>query len=220
MTRINLCKYGFVRWPEEDFTDDGNRFTCYRAGKKVRVSKLISNGEVYLSADSCVGNNTLPYDVYSKLPHYNDAEWKYNGVQQASLTDKDLEDFYNACIAFEQEYEEAEANIQYPSLEDLRQQCELIKVKTMKEMQELEKLFGEHAVEAAVKFSEWEWKEVKRYLTEMLKKLNRFNPDKYPEHIYKTSYSFDFMKPTYGELAKPTFYYEQIKETFKKYLII
>lgn len=25
MNRINLIKYGFVRWPEEDFSDDGNK---------------------------------------------------------------------------------------------------------------------------------------------------------------------------------------------------
>lgn len=220
MKRIDMVKYGFVRWPEKDFFDDGSRFTCYRAGKNVRVSKLVSNGEVYLSADSEVGNGTLPYDIYSKLPHYQEAEWKWNGVSLASLTEKDLQDFYNACILYEQEYEEAEAKIQYPSLDELRQQCRLIEAKTMREMHELEKLLGEHAVEVAVKFSEWEWKELKRYLTEMLNKLTRFNPDKYPEHIYKTSYSFDFMKPTYGELVQPTFYYTQIKEMFKKYLII
>lgn len=220
MTRINLAKYGFVRWPEEDFSDDGNRFTCYRVGKKIRVSKLVADGEVYLSADSNAGNGTLPYEIYSKLPHYQDSNWKWNGVSQASLTEQDLEDLYNACILYEQEYEEAEAAIVYPSLDELRQQCRLIQAKTMREMAELEKLMGEHAVEAAVKFSEWEWKEVKRYLSEMLNKLNRFNPDKYPEHIYRTSYSFDFMKPTYGELDKPTFYYTQIKETFAKYLIV
>lgn len=25
MTRINLVKYGFIRFPEEDFSDDGNK---------------------------------------------------------------------------------------------------------------------------------------------------------------------------------------------------
>ena len=220
MIRINLCKYGFVRWPEEDFSDDGNHFTCYKAGKRVRVSKLVSDGQVYLSADSEVGNGTLPYEVYSKLPHYNAAEWKYNGVSQASLTDQDLEDFMAACLAYELEYEAAEASIEYPTLKELKQQCELIQAKTLKEMHELEKLMGEHAVEAAVKFSEWEWKETKRYLAEMLNKLSRFNPDKYPATIHKKAYSFDFVKPTYGELAKPSFYYEQIKKTFEKYHIV
>lgn len=219
MTRINLVKYGFVRWPEEDFSDDGNHFTCYRAGKKIRVSKLVSDGEVYLSADSNAGNGTLPYEVYSKLPHYQQSNWDYNGVQLTDLTEQDLKDLYNACLLYEQEYEEAEANIEYPSLEELKKQCELIQAKTLREMHELEKLIGEHAVEAAVKFSEWEWKETKRYLAEMLNKLSRFNPDKYPATIYKKAYSFDFIKPTYGELAKPSFYYEQIKKTFEKYYI-
>lgn len=220
MKRINLVKYGFVRWPEEDFSDDGNRFTCFRAGKNVRVSKLVADGQAYLSADSSVGNRTLPYDIYSKLPHYHDAGWKWNGVSVDNLTEQDLIDFYAACVAYEQEYEAAEASIAYPSLDELRQQCRLIEAKTMREMKELETLMGEHAVEAAVKLSDWEWREVKRYLTEMLNKLSRFDPNKYPEHIYKTSYSFDFMKPTYGELAKPTFYYTQIKEILEKYNII
>ncbi len=219
MKRITLAKYGFVRWPEEDFHDDGNNFTCYRVGKKIRVSKLVADGQVYLSADSNAGNGTLPYEVYSKLPHYHDSNWKWNGVSQASLTEQDLKDLYNACILYEMEYEDTESRIVYPTLEELKQQCELIQAKTIREMLELEKLFGEHAVEAAVKFSEWEWKETKRYLAEMLNKLKRFNPSTYPASIYKKAYSFDFMKPTYGELAKPTFYYAQIKETFEKYHI-
>ena len=107
MQRINLTKYGFVRWPEKDCSDDGNRFTCYRAGKKVRVSKLVSEGCAYLSIESSVGNGTLPYDVYSKLPHYHEATWAYNGVSVACLTDNSLKAFYNACVAYEKEYEEA-----------------------------------------------------------------------------------------------------------------
>jgi hypothetical protein len=87
MKRINLVKYGFVRWPEEDFNDDGNNFTCYRAGKAVVVSKLVSDGQAYLSCGSDVGNHTLPYEIYSKLPNYNNAQWKYNGVSVEDLTE-------------------------------------------------------------------------------------------------------------------------------------
>lgn len=54
---INLKKYGFVRAPEADFSDDGNRFTCYyydpegAGDKRIRLSKHISrDGDVYLSA--------------------------------------------------------------------------------------------------------------------------------------------------------------------------
>jgi hypothetical protein len=111
MKRIMLTKYGFERWPEKDFIDDGNRFTCFRAGKNVRVSKHVYNGEVYLSIDTCIGNQIIPYEVYSKLPHYRPAAWNYNGVSVATLTDEDLRNFYNACIAYEQEYENAVANL-------------------------------------------------------------------------------------------------------------
>lgn len=53
--RINLKRYGFVRAPEEDFSDDGNRFTCYyydpkhEGDKRFRTSKLVSNGDAYIS---------------------------------------------------------------------------------------------------------------------------------------------------------------------------
>ena len=220
MTRINLCKYGFVRWPEEDFHDDGNNFTCYKAGKKIRVSKLVADGQVYLSASSDAGNGTLPYEIYSKLPHYQASNWKYNGVAKDALTDDDLENFMAACLAYELEYEKAEASIQYPTLDEIKQQCQKIYDKVVKELDEVENVFGTRGVELAAKCTEWEWKELRRYLTELINKLIRFDPEKYPTSIYKKAYSFDFVKPTYSELAKPSFYYEQIKETFKKYLII
>ena len=54
--RINLKRYGFVRAPEEDFTDDGARFFCYyydpehKGDKRIRLSKTTYNGDAYLSA--------------------------------------------------------------------------------------------------------------------------------------------------------------------------
>lgn len=58
--KLNLKKYGFVRAPEEDFSDDGARFTCYwydpegKGDQRIRLSKHIghySNGkEVFLAA--------------------------------------------------------------------------------------------------------------------------------------------------------------------------
>ena len=80
MKKIVMTKYGFVRWPEKDFSDDGNRFTCYRVGESTRVSKLVSDGRAYLSIESSCGKGTLPYEHYSTLPHYNKACWMYNGV--------------------------------------------------------------------------------------------------------------------------------------------
>ena len=62
MERITMTKYGFIRSKEDDFSDDGNRFTCYRVGK-VRISKLVSDGEAYI--DAYIDSGMLPYDIYS-----------------------------------------------------------------------------------------------------------------------------------------------------------
>ena len=76
MTRINLVKYGFVRDAAEDFSDDGSRFQAYRVGR-VQVTKCVSDGEAYIDGD--IDRGALPWDVYSKLPHYS-AIHKLNGV--------------------------------------------------------------------------------------------------------------------------------------------
>jgi hypothetical protein len=108
MKRVNLTKYGFVRWPEEDFSDDGSRFLAYRVGERVRVTKCTYNGEVFISAR--IDGAKLPYEVYSKLPHYSALD-KLNGVSIATLTDDDLFELLAACVLYEKEYADAENNI-------------------------------------------------------------------------------------------------------------
>jgi hypothetical protein len=213
MKRINLIKYGFVRWPEEDFSDDGNRFTCFRAGKSVRVSKLISNGEVYLSADSSCGKGNLPYDIYSKLPHYNDSSWKWNGVSLDSLTEEDLKEFYEACIAYEREYEEAEATIKYPSLEEIQKKAAELYVAKMAELKEVETLFRDNLSEAVIKFNSYEWKACQESLKNLYANLNRLNPETYPQTILNHPRSFEFIKREHKESFDATY----IKELFSKY---
>lgn len=105
---INLVNVGFVRSQADDFTDDGSRFVCYKVGK-MRVSKCMSCGEAYISAHMGEGEY-LPYDVYSKLPHYNELD-ALNGVEAYRITKEDLINLYNACIAYEREYEEALAQV-------------------------------------------------------------------------------------------------------------
>lgn len=217
MKRINLAKYGFVRWPEEDFSDDGNRFQCYRAGKNVRVSKLVSEGQVYLSANSSCGNNTLPFEVYSKLPFYNTALWKYNGVSIETLTDADLEDFYNACVGYEKAYEEAEANIVYPTLEELTEQCEKLWAKYNREYAEAQKIVSDSILTGDfLKLSKYQLEAVQRYLTWMKNAINNYNPKVYPQRLLGKSGSFGFMKPDLHELVNDSFEIRQIREIFFK----
>ena len=220
MKRVNLTKYGFIRWPEEDFNDDGNNFQCYRAGKAVRVSKLVSDGQAYLSIDSSCGNGTLPFDIYSKLPYYKEANWSYNGVSVETLTDADLEAFYEFCVEYEKAYEEEEAHLVYPTVEEIKEQCDKLTAKYMKEIEEIETIVSKKLAEIAVKFSDYEWKELKYNLTVLVEKVCQVNPDTYPEKIYKQAYSFNFVKPDYNDLVNPSYYYKSTMEMFEKYKII
>lgn len=217
MKRINLVKYGFVRWPEEDFSDDGNRFICFRAGKNVRVSKLVSDGEVYLSIGSTVGKGTLPHEVYCNLPNYNSASWKYNGVSVDSLTEQDIIDFYNACVSYEKEYEEAEAKIEYPTLEEITAQCEKLTAKAEAEYKQASQLVVEAVLDGTiVNLSDYEIKELKSSLATLKNAVNNNDPKTYPSRIYRKSSSFDFVKPDYYYLKNKSWYLEQIEKYMKK----
>ena len=105
--RINLTKYGFKRCPEEDFVDDGQKFQCYKTSddSEMYISKTISDGDIYLSGHLYKGN--LPYNVYQKLDHYDKVLWDLNGISVNDITDEDLKNFYNDCVAYEKEYNDA-----------------------------------------------------------------------------------------------------------------
>lgn len=203
MTRINLCKYGFVRWPEEDFSDDGNRFTCYRAGKKVRVSKLVADGQVYLSIDSGIGQ--LPYEVYKNLPHYNDAEWKWNGVSLAGLTDEDIQEFYEACVAFEKEYEELEAEFKFPTQEEITKRTAEVMTVRAKEIREVQELITAKLPVLLLTASTYQWAEIQRGFKKLLEEYNRDYSNIRKEESVK------FCSDKCSAL-KPSWWYERLKE--------
>jgi hypothetical protein len=203
MTRLNLCKYGFIRWPEEDFSDDGNRFTCYLAGKKVRVSKLISQGQVYLSIDSGIGE--LPYEVYKALPHYHDAEWKWNGVSLAELTDEDVKDFYTACVEFEREYEELEAEFKFPTSEEIADRAAEVRALRVGEIKEIQDLLTAKLPVLLLTASPYQWAEIQRLFKNLLEEANRDY-----SNIRKDA-SLKFCSNDCREL-KTSWWYERIKE--------
>jgi hypothetical protein len=203
MTRLNLCKYGFIRWPEEDFSDDGNRFTCYRAGKKVRVSKLISNGQVYLSIDSGIGE--LPYEIYKTLPHYHDAEWKWNGVSLAGLTDQDIKDFYTACVEFEREYEELEAEFKFPTSEEIADRAAEVRALRVGEIKEIQDLLVAKLPVLLLTASPYQWSEIQRLFKNLLEEANR------DYSALRKDASLKFCSDDCREL-KHSWWYERIKE--------
>jgi hypothetical protein len=215
MKRINLVNYGFVRWPEEDFSDDGNRFTCYRVGKSIRVSKHVAGGWIYLSASEPSGGN-LPYQIYSQLPHYRAANWGLNGVTLDSLTYEDLHNFYEACVAYEKEYEAAEANLVYPTLEELQKKAAELYIATMANVKELEKLFNKYIFDAAVRFSPYEWKNCQEYLKSLIREMESLDPETYPQKIVNTAGSFNFMDRKH----KDSYYFTYVKDLFARYCMI
>jgi hypothetical protein len=211
MQKIMMSKYGFVRWPEEDFSDDGNRFYCYKVGNKVRVSKLVSDGVAYISAR--VDHGTLPYEVYSKLPHYSKLD-DLNGVSIISLDDNDLFGLYEACLMYDKEYSGAEAALVYPTVDEIRSQCIQIKAKRMAELVQVESELASNIVGLALTAPEWQWKTLREYLVS-LKASAEFDVEKRVAQLYKSSYSFGFVKETFHEL-EDGFYYKWIMELFKK----
>jgi hypothetical protein len=208
MKKIMMSKYGFVRWPEEDFTDDGSRFLAYRVGERVRVTKCTYNGEAYI--DGSIHGTKLPYEVYSKLPHYS-AIGKLNGVLIESLTDRDMIDLYEACLAYEQEYVEAENNIHMPTLEEIKKQCLEVQLKRTAELVDIKHKLANKAVDLALTLSEWRWKDIRGYLKSIESQFNSFNPDVYAPKILDTNRSIGFCKPDCTEL-KDSWYYTQLIE--------
>jgi hypothetical protein len=211
MKKIMMNKYGFVRWPEEDFSDDGNRFYCYKVGSRVRVSKLVSDGVAYISAR--IDHGTLPYAVYSKLPHYSKLD-DLNGVSVISLDDNDLFDLCEACLMYDKEYSEAEAAIVYPTEDEIRSQCIKIKAKRMAELAEVEAKLASNVIRLAMTIPEWQWKTLREYLIS-LKQSAEFDVDEKARNMYKSSYSFNFVKENYHDLDD-SYYYKWIIDLFKK----
>lgn len=216
MKRINMKKYGFIRNEEEDFHDDGNNFKGYATGpnSRLRISKLVSNGRVYLSSD--MNGNKLDCTEYSKLPHYKDAVWNYNGIAMDSLTDEDLVNFYNACVEYEKEYIEAESKITFPTIEEIRNQCFIINKIRQQEIKEVEELLQKASLNLFLKgTSDYELRSIRDYYKNL---TNRFyNLDTYPQTIQYSNYGRNFVKDTNPDI-QPNWYYKQLVEILEKYL--
>ena len=214
MERILMTKYGFVRWPEQDFSDDGTRFTCYRVGNRVRVSKATHQGEVFI--DARIDGVKLPFDVYSQLPHYR-AISKLNGIRMRVVSEQDLVDLYNACIAYEQEYENAEATTKYPALSEVEAQCERVKAKLEGELAIAEAMFSRYAVQLTCSVTEYEWKYIREYFKSLKERAETYDVHNTALVMLGTARSIDFCKPDCYDLRE-TWYFTALMKLFAKYL--
>lgn len=205
MERINLVKYGFVRSPEDDFSDDGNRFTCYKVGK-VRVSKLVDRGEAYIAARR--DDYSLDYEDYSKLPHYKDLD-KLNGISTCNITEQDLIDLYNACVAYDKEYDEAINTVVWPTMEEImRARRTEINVR-QKELEEIKAAF---TFEKLAALDSYKARNLVDYIKNMVNAANPNGTDEeYAKRVYKTPYSKSMIKNV-DYNCQPRYDYKRCKE--------
>lgn len=205
MKRINLTKYGFVRAPEEDFSDDGTRFSVYRLGD-VRVSKVVSGGKVFIAGR--IESEKLPYDVYSKLPHYRDLE-KLNGVLLPLVSDDDLASFADACAEYSKEYAAAVAATKYPTLEELQRKCDEMTDALNKQVEEAERLIKDNIIKLAKKGGKYQIGRLAEYYEKLAKIAETdFDRNKRPYNLLNTGASIDFM----AKEPRESFYFREIKE--------
>lgn len=202
MTKINLTKYGFIKTPEEDFSDDGTRFTCYKpfSNSRLRISKATTCDEYFIAGRIIQGN--LDYEEYSQLPHFGSMD-ALNGIFKHNLTEADLIQFYNDCLAYEQEYIEAESKIVYPTKEEImkRRRADLNKYRNeyeyIKQHLSVDKLLSLN--------SSADFINIKRCLEHLkCRAFPKGTDEEYADSIYKTAFSRSFVKRP----IRDTFSYE------------
>ena len=208
MKKIMMTNYGFIRWPEQDFADDSSKFYCYRVGERVRVSKCTYKGDAFISAG--IDGTKLPYEVYSKLPHYSALD-KLNGVSIDSLTDQDLFDLCEACLMYEKEYTEAENTIRMPTLEEIKEQCIKVQAKRVCEFAYIEAQLGKYAAKLAIKLPAWQWKTLQEYLMKLAGEQAKWSPELCAPTILGSARSINFCKPDCSELGN-SYYYNYIMD--------
>ena len=191
MKRIMMNKYGFERWAEKDFSDDGNRFTCYKVGDRVRVTKLVADGQAYISAS--IDGIKLPYEVYSKLPHYKALD-NLNGVGLATIDEEDLIELYHTCIAYEQEYTTAEDNIVMPTIAEIETKCKCWQAKIKNDIKTVENLMSAKLPVLLTNLSKYEFGTLKDYYCNLKKEYDKYEPKAYTAYIANSYMSISFCK--------------------------
>jgi hypothetical protein len=157
----SLQKYGFIRRPEDDFSDDGNRFRgyVYKTDKgEMPVTYLKSNGQVYLSA-ALHHKDELSYNEYKNLPSYRDED-KYNGVPEDEV---DLADFAEICKRLISEYAEAVVAVEAVPLDKIEELCSKLTKAALDDYNKTLKLFRTVDPIKLLSVSSYKLKSIKDY---------------------------------------------------------
>lgn len=214
MNRIDLTKYGFTRSKEEDFSDDGSRFTCYRAGK-IRVSKCSYGDEVFIAGRWEGNGSRLDYEEYSKLPHYQAMD-SLNGVGKESLAEEDLERFYQDCLAYEAEYQRALDQVVYPTVEEIASARRISIEARRGELADITDKISKN-VDKLLRMGSYDYSVFQRRYNEIKRKTEPEGTDEeYAKNVYGSLYSRSLTNPAAIEMSKkPSWEYEKCLDSLK-----
>lgn len=203
MTRINMTKYGFVRFPEGDFSDDGARFQCYKAGDII-VTKTTYQGEAFISGRSLPydAEATLTYKEYSSLPHYTALD-ALNGVSVSSLTDEDLSKLYQNCLEYSKEWHAAADAIQYPTRTEVWAQ---LNCKCFTRTCELATVEKNLSAQNLLRMDEWQHSEFFRCLRHLAAEAGADLEDQVNQ-LMNTVMSRELVAKTTEQLKEPSYWY-------------
>lgn len=201
--RLNFKKYGIERLPEEDFSDDGNRFRCYICNG-VPISYLYSDGRYYLSIRVDYLNG-LTYDEYSKLPSYEDCD-KYNMCDEV-----DLADVADICKRIKAEYDEALKNVKDVSDDDYKAYTDKYLEKAKQEFEEAKQSIKSLEPEDLLNASEWNIKEIKRDLENIKSEIDRWSWER-KSKVDQTSRRRDLGYDSEENFKKVSYWLKDLKE--------
>lgn len=211
MKKIIMKKYGFVAWPERDFLDDGSFFKNFRAGKRVRVTKCVSQGEAYIHAS--MDNGELPFEICRELPHYQLLD-RLNGVSIESLTDDDLNKFYQDCLAYEEEYEKALSEIKFPTEEEIKVKCAELYTKYLEEKAEVKQLLNQYAVDLIEALTEHEWTSLKILMSQLISMAEYYETNQHVKRLLVANNGNTIV--FCNKEIKDSYYYKEILKLIDK----
>jgi hypothetical protein len=135
-----------------------------------------------------------------------------NGVSLDTLTDNDLVELYNSCVAYDKEYTDAENSSVYPTHDELLHVYRKIKAYAITEYV---KVSAKITPEALIKMSDYEIKEFRRYL-ESLSKAKDFSPEESVANVLGTARSKQIVNMSDAQIAQKSFYYTQCLKLLDK----
>ena len=202
LKQVRLTKYGFIRRPDWDFSDDGNRFTCYEY-YGCRVSYLKSDGVWYIAAR--YEKYELSWEERKDLPCYHDLDM-LNGVD--SVSEEDIEKLKASIVIFVRAYD-AKADLlnkNNPTMDEMK----TFRDNYRNYYKDLKKQIDDRFKASILKLGEYALSSFKRYYDGLERQCECYD-DEYLQSIFGTGLSRQFMKSKTSD-----FYYRELDNYLKR----